>query len=419
MFEGRTEPRVTAVQRVRPGVGRLAVRRIVFAMAGLLAAVFFFVQLQQHLLRHRAERLHDEIVALQVHPGSFADIQRLQREWGRFGHYDGTCTPHHCIYEITVCDTISPYVCRGVGSTPDWVSSMFRIVVKPLLYFGYKPAWVSAEVRVREDRMWGEDYSINVDVLPTKSSEYSEYVLSAFFQSGPRLFDRHGGYRASAMMRGYEIGRPGGCEGCIHGWINFNTNADPQDIQRLSAIKFNCITRFRQCVDLPDLVPNAWREYQDWSKQSQESREADWSDCAVPLNRLAQEAANIVSVEAVGLQPLKQADPNPEYRLTNLRIVELLKNAREQKVGAIVNVYDPGEDGQGASSSGRQLLPGSHYLLLYAQPGNLEPQSHIGLADCSVFPLTDAALREVQIGVAKDPSVGEVYDHWMFPDAPY
>jgi hypothetical protein len=69
MGAGRVEPGVTAEQRIHRGKGMRALRRIVFAGVVVLVAVFLLVQFQQHLLRHRAERLHGEIVALQLHPG--------------------------------------------------------------------------------------------------------------------------------------------------------------------------------------------------------------------------------------------------------------------------------------------------------------------------------------------------------------
>src|ERR1700761_1876697 len=58
-------------------------------------------------LRYRSERLHTEIVNLQLHPGNFSDLQRLQKEWGSHAHYDGVCTQEHCDYEILLTDPLT------------------------------------------------------------------------------------------------------------------------------------------------------------------------------------------------------------------------------------------------------------------------------------------------------------------------
>ncbi|MGA8272558.1 MAG: hypothetical protein WB919_13445 [Candidatus Sulfotelmatobacter sp.] len=58
----------------------------------------------------------------------------------------------------------------------------------------------------------------------------------------------------------YQIGGPTGCTGCRVGWVKFTPFADPQDIRRLTDLNFACITRWRQCTEQADILPDAWRE---------------------------------------------------------------------------------------------------------------------------------------------------------------
>lgn len=85
-------------------------RWIGYGLGGLVLVLFLVVQAQNQVLRRSAERLHAEIVALQMHPGTFADIQRMQREWGKFGHWDGQCTADHCIYTVMMTGGIGDFL---------------------------------------------------------------------------------------------------------------------------------------------------------------------------------------------------------------------------------------------------------------------------------------------------------------------
>jgi len=59
-------------------------------------------------------------------------------------------------------------------------------------------------------------------------------------------------------MRGYEIGRP---QSGTNARVNLTPQAKASDIRRLTDISIDCITRFKPCVDLDDLLPGAWSEF--------------------------------------------------------------------------------------------------------------------------------------------------------------
>jgi hypothetical protein len=39
----------------------------------------------------------------------------------------------------------------------------------------------------------------------------------------------------------YEIGRPGGCEVCVYGWVKFTPYARREDVHRLMELNFACL----------------------------------------------------------------------------------------------------------------------------------------------------------------------------------
>jgi hypothetical protein len=57
------------------------------------------------------------------------------------------------------------------------------------------------------------------------------------------------------------IGRPGGCEGCVMGWVKFSPYADSGDIRRLTNFDLSCLTRWRACMTQEDIMPDAWKQY--------------------------------------------------------------------------------------------------------------------------------------------------------------
>jgi hypothetical protein len=74
----------------------------------LVLIAFLAVQIQQRMLRWRAERLLAEMHQIRLYQSTWADAQRLMHRWGAWGHYDGGCTAQSCKYEIEL-DSITFY----------------------------------------------------------------------------------------------------------------------------------------------------------------------------------------------------------------------------------------------------------------------------------------------------------------------
>ena len=74
----------------------------------LVLLTFLAVQIQQRMLRWRAERLLADMHQIRLYQSTWADAQRLMHRWGAWGHYDGSCTAASCKYEIEM-DSIAHY----------------------------------------------------------------------------------------------------------------------------------------------------------------------------------------------------------------------------------------------------------------------------------------------------------------------
>lgn len=69
-----------------------------------IVVVFLFaivlIQIEQHMLRRRAERLLTDIRSLEIDRASFNDVQDLRRKWWTFAHFGGNCTEDACTLEL-------------------------------------------------------------------------------------------------------------------------------------------------------------------------------------------------------------------------------------------------------------------------------------------------------------------------------
>jgi hypothetical protein len=390
----------------------IVLRYSAILLAALLLALFAFIQVQQRLFRHRAQLLLNDIQALQLHPGTFADLERLQQHWGAFGRYDGTCTAQHCDYMIELDgDGVEP---------PRWLMNIgqSRWVERSCELLGGRGFGVLGSIVVHDDHMVLESFRVVLDVPPHKGpNEYEgesydgEYALWADIRSASRLF-LHGEMNETELKRGYEIGRPGACEGCMEGWVHFTEQTNPADIKRLGNINLDCLTRFSPCVDLDDLLPATWSEY-----RREHSQNSEWSyktRCSLPPALFAREADNAILVEVLRLHLPEY--PGGERTLgAKVRIIERLKNAVGKTPGSTAD-FDYAPESiypiPGASKDGsRKLVIGSRVIVLYPQPFHGQSPDLIDPMFCSLIPLTDATLQSVREGIAMDPSGGDLHGH--------
>jgi hypothetical protein len=65
---------------------------------------FVQVQVSQHLLRARAERLRDDVRLIQVDKTSWSDMKGLMARWDGYVSYEGDCTAVKCEFKIAVND---------------------------------------------------------------------------------------------------------------------------------------------------------------------------------------------------------------------------------------------------------------------------------------------------------------------------
>jgi hypothetical protein len=377
-----------------------------------LAALSLFVRIEQYRFRFRAERLHAEILALQLHPGNFADVQRLQREWGAHAHFDGPCTQHHCIYEITIEDVVDEWFRNPADAYPNFQAAT-PWLRKTYAFFGGHPAFALANVRVRDDRMWGADFSLGLWAYPGKGrNEGQEYDVLASTLSGSRLSDRNKPYW-NAVRRGYRMESSLNCLGCEFVEVFLTAQTDPRDIRRFNQFNFSCITAIRTCKDPVDVVPDAWNQSLIEKPDGPYSEE---QACGFQPAIVAREANDIVLAKLLSVSDAP-SEPGPPNQWAKVQILKQLKNGPLLPVGSEATFYVPlAYLYPKTERVSEQLTVGGEYFFLHREhhPGEVIP--NVELDPCHVLPNTPANAAAIQEGIALDPSAGEPYE---FRNEPY
>ena len=149
------------------------------AVAGFLA--FLAVQIQQRTLRWRAERLSAEMHQVRLYQSTWADAQRLMYRWGRWGHYDGSCTAASCKYEIEMdsVDRYTPRIPRHVWL--DWLLQHDRLNLYQ--WFGGRLSAFHASFTVHDGTIWKEKVPRWASAYPAGGYEQEMTMIS----TGPSL----------------------------------------------------------------------------------------------------------------------------------------------------------------------------------------------------------------------------------------
>jgi hypothetical protein len=363
---------------------------LVFAVLVILFAVF--IQIQAHLLRHRAEALLSDISQLELRKSTWADAQNIMRRWGAWGHYDGSCTAAECKYHVVIADVTTKRL------LPSRLALPYRVIGG---WLGGRLVMIQASFTIIDGVLWGKSFGAFIDVPPRSFSGYG-YTLIGEADSAWRL-SRFGIEPQLTLHKDYLIGRPGGCEGCLMAYTRFTPNAHPSDVQRLMNFDLSCITRWQPCLKLEQLMPQAWSQY----LAEQDSVQAAWEhfNCDYPLDLLGREAENAALAEVVSSRTEKNF--GEVWRILKFRLVKRLKGAQ---------FWQPNTEAESRFESRfgspERLGTGSKVILLFDHGFGDVQVRNLNVERCGVIPFTTRSLAEVEQGIDEDfHSSRTVNDH--------
>ncbi|HEY4354841.1 MAG TPA: hypothetical protein VGN16_03765 [Acidobacteriaceae bacterium] len=226
---------------------------------------FAGVQIQQRLLRRRAERLLTDFQSIRLHQSTWADAQKLMTRWGAYGHYNGTCRETNCHYSVKLTDVLYKYLDRRGPNFPERIA---LAIIRVDSFFGGHAAEIFFNFTVWNGTIVRSEFALRLEV--TSSEAKDEYGYGLLFEAKAdqalRQWERHGrsiwgSDEQLAEHTNYKVGRPGGCEICMAVGITFIPAIEPAELQRITALNLSCLTRFHSRMTLPDLLPVAKNWY--------------------------------------------------------------------------------------------------------------------------------------------------------------
>jgi hypothetical protein len=320
------------------------VRRFLSWVAAIfcLAVLFLIVgiRMDNYALQRRAERLLVDMRSLELRKSTFSDAQSVADRWISEEEQKGPCQRSWCDTEFSLQNIAWRFA--GFFGNHQRILSFYRRT-------GGRAAFVRASVRVRNDIVWGKSFAVYVDSTSIDNGNGGRFYFTLIgrVQSGSLS-------RISALHPEYAIGSPGGCTGCIEGHVVYTPFADAADVQRLSEVNLDCLTRLRPCATQGDILPSAWKELAN----EQNHGESVDRPCTAPMIRtLSRESRRVV----VGI-----ADPKGT---ANSDDTVVLKLDRELKPGNFQNSIQEYEVPVAL------LHSGTRFILFFSIPQMQDAQS--------------------------------------------
>lgn len=200
------------------------------------------------------------------------------------------------------------------------------------MLMGGHPATVTASIGMRDGIVWSKGFWVTIETYARGfNGERSEYALAAEVYSVPRL----GLSGNSVFHKDYEIGRPGGCEICVMGWVKFTPYAAAADIRQLTQIDLTCLTRWHPCETQADIMPAAWKQYlREWPQQGPVA-------CSPSIiEHVGRDSAYVAVGEVVQYNEEAKKDPVlGDTGNVRLRVLQILKGPAPYAAGEIRDVF--------------------------------------------------------------------------------
>jgi hypothetical protein len=249
----------------------------------LIALALLASQVEQHVFRYRAERLLSDIQSIELRKTTWQEAESRLGKWGAQSKLSDRCDSQECSVQIELDEFVMRHFFRNdpfeeidnylrwrLKLSPDsWpLTNLANSFLELYMRAGGHPTAIRARVGMRDGIAWSKGISVYICTfarLSDNDPRYYAFALMAEIQSTSRNDWLEGIVLSPGIQLQnhpeYEIGRPGGCESCIDGWVKFTPFASPSDIRRLMHLDFSCLTRLQPCTSQAQIMPDAWAQY--------------------------------------------------------------------------------------------------------------------------------------------------------------
>ncbi len=370
---------------------------LALGVCGAYVVLVVAIQIGQHVVRRRAERLAADLQVLRVGASTWSDFQGFQKRWGRWGHYDGECTASHCEYRIGLRDWFAEALSHADGVLPDERGNLGSYVMSATR--AHMPgAYADVSIGNGVVTAFSSGFQVGVPNGHYPGSRFGEphegdprpysYTLLVTYESG-RFGERYPTtwLEPTRPHPSFEVSEPSGCENCIAITLTSQEGTSLRSLGSFADISWGCMTGWSFCAVEKDIAPNAWRQYlADKTVRSRMDR------CDYPFSQMFEAAENVM---LVSVEPTRTED-TAGSRLSGLsvRFVKAIKGKVNFKLGEVLTLWEDGgfryvmKGGKSANSL-IILFPGS--ASRYAGPSGELEAYECGIMDATPGRLTEMA----------------------------
>ena len=358
----------------------VAVRATVLSALCLVVLAFAVIQVHQWLLRWRAERLLADMRELQGNEGTWLEAQRIMMRWRPWGLGESFCTPQECLFYVRMRDPVDSFVRGDLDGPP-----RLPYLIWPSQLLGEKFTFVEASLRVKDGMVEESRFRMNF---------FGRDEGMARAVSAPEALD----YTPDRWQHpDYYAEKHPGCEGCILFETGFTHFAGREKIHDLTDFNLSCITRWSQCTTEADVMPSAWKLYQD-ELPRKAALEKAFNDCKIPLEFFGRESHAIAVADVLSRQGSKPQGDNKRSS-ARLRIVRTLKGRMHWPMNKIL-VASSEDQGEEVFWDGTpDLMAGKSYVLFGDFADGSVGENVFWLDVCGIVPHNEQNLTAIQRGI--------------------
>jgi hypothetical protein len=357
-------------------------RRVALWLASIVLAALCLIvgaiQIQQRVFHHRAALLLRDIQSIKLRQTTFSEAQVIFNRWRRYGKYEGSCTAQHCEFQVSTETYLESTRFRFFGR--DWL-------LNTCIRLGARPAFISGRIGVENGTVWDKSFDLMVVVPDEKFHSY------ALMENGGTV-SRFANYRPNyTWLPEFEVGWPGGCEGCVGIFAKFTPYADPKIVDRLMDVNVSCVLPWSGCREKPDILPGAWKQRaEDDAAHPRAWAQLECSERTMHFLARDAESAGVFQVLASRVEKESDGRSVPYFKV---RLVTQLKRMNDWKAGAVREIPIP-EDCVSLAPANRlsDIRVGSQLILLLSNGWVEEP--------CGAVPLNPHNYEVISRGLALD-----------------
>lgn len=390
-------------------------RALVWTVAVALFLEAAVIKAPMALTRLRMQHLLADFHSIYPNQSTWSDAQRIIAHWQNWGYSRGSCTQTDCDYEIVVSDP----VWRWLEKLPEGIrGDSFYRVFRFVAGFGWRPADLSLRLVVQDGKIVRTRTVLNV-----ASDQVGLFILVSQVRSRLRRAESEEIRQSNEPWilgrdeqlddhPDYKVGRPGGCEICERADVTYTPTLQHSELIRLTRYNLSCLTGFRSCTQIYDLLPAArdWHLYDGDYMGPKPSGGPSPIPCHAQPRALGRDAEVILEVDPLRIEQkvdtTTYSDEVVKYEVAQVKLIRILKG-KLHGAGTEPILIEPyfGSEQETPPQLPEHLVPGHRVFVLLNESNGYEPDGRFLARRCGVLDDTPAHLATLEAGMAQDVSV--------------